>query len=98
MLYVYGGVPTDPTKRAEIEAAATVFQELCRQEAGCVEYNLAWSIEQPEFLRLIEVWEPNEAHRTHTEQPHVLEWTSFIASASVAPPTFTKFVVDVVPA
>jgi quinol monooxygenase YgiN len=96
MLYVYGGVTTDPTRRTEIEAAAVEFQKACRAEEGCVEYSLAWSIEDPAFLRLLEVWEPSEAHAAHTRQPHVLEWTSFIADASTAPPVFTKFVVDVV--
>ncbi|GAA2245477.1 antibiotic biosynthesis monooxygenase [Herbiconiux moechotypicola] len=96
MLYVYGGVPTDPAKRAEIEEAARVFEAACLEEEGCVTYSLSWSIAEPGFLRLLEVWEPSEAHAVHTQQPHVLEWTSFIASASTAPPTFTKYVVDVV--
>ncbi|SDY56302.1 putative quinol monooxygenase [Herbiconiux ginsengi] len=96
MLYVYGGVPTDPAKRAEIEEAARAFQEKCLAEEGCVEYNLSWSIAEPGYLRLLEVWVPNEAHATHTQQPHVLEWTAFIQSAATAPPSFSKFVVDVV--
>jgi quinol monooxygenase YgiN len=96
MLYVYGGVPTDPAKRDKIDEAARAFIAKCLSEEGCVEYNLAWSIDQPDFIRLIEVWEPNEAHAVHTRQPHVEEWTSFIASASTAAPTFTKYVVDVV--
>ena len=96
MLYVYGGVPTDPAKRDEIEAAARLFEETCRAEEGCVEYSLSWSIAEPAFLRLLEVWEPSEGHAVHTRQPHVIEWTGFIAARSTAAPTFTKFVVDVV--
>jgi quinol monooxygenase YgiN len=96
MLYVYGGVPTDPAKRDEIEAAAKAFQEKCLAEEGCVEYSLSWSIAEPGFLRLLEVWVPNEAHAAHIAQPHVREWTDYIASAATAPPTFSKFVVDVI--
>ncbi|MGA1837273.1 antibiotic biosynthesis monooxygenase [Herbiconiux sp. 11R-BC] len=96
MLYVYGGVRVDLAKKAEIEAAATAFQALCAAEEGCVEYSLSWSIAEPDFLRLLEIWEPSGAHAVHTQQPHVGEWTSFIAAASVEPPVFTKYVVDVV--
>lgn len=96
MLYVYGGVPTDPAKRDEIVAAATAFQEKCLAEEGCVEYSLSWSVAEPHFLRLLEVWVPDEAHAVHTTQPHVLEWTRYIASAATAAPSFSKFVVDVV--
>jgi quinol monooxygenase YgiN len=96
MLYVYGGVPTDPSKRDEIEAAAKAFQEKCLAEEGCVDYSLSWSIAEPGFLRLLEVWVPKEAHATHTQQPHVLEWTTYIASAATAAPSFSKFIVDVV--
>jgi len=96
MLYVYGGVPTDLAKRDEIEAAARSFEAECLKEEGCITYNLAWSITEPGFLRLLEVWESTEAHAMHTQQSHVLDWTSFIASVSTAPPTFSKYVVRVV--
>jgi quinol monooxygenase YgiN len=96
MLYVYGGIPVDPTRRDEVVTAAIAFQQACLSEEGCLEYNLSWNVSEPDFLRLIEVWEPTEAHAVHTQQPHVQEWTTFISGAATAPPTFTKYVVDVV--
>lgn len=96
MLYVYGGISVDPARKAEVTARAREFARVCRSEQGCVEYSLAWNAEDENFLRLLEVWQPTAAHAQHVEQPHVREWTSFIQSAAVAPPQFTKFVVDVV--
>lgn len=96
MLYVYGGILVDPARRAEVAAAAIVFQEKCLAEEGCVEYNLAWNAADENYLRLLEVWEPTEAHAVHTAQPHVKEWTEFISAAAVAAPTFHKYVVDVI--
>lgn len=96
MLYVYGGIEVDPARIDEVSAAAARFQARCADEVGCVTYSLSWDIARPNFLRLLEVWEPTESHPVHTAQPHVAEWTAFISSAAVAPPEFTKFVVDVV--
>ncbi|MDO9397113.1 MAG: antibiotic biosynthesis monooxygenase [Herbiconiux sp.] len=96
MLTVYGGVPTDPAKRDEIDAAAAAFIATCLTEEGCVDYSLAWSIDRPGFIRLLETWESVEAHAAHTRQPHVIEWTAFIAAASTAAPTFTKLTAELV--
>jgi quinol monooxygenase YgiN len=96
MIYVYGGVRVDPARKAEVTAVAAEFARTCREEAGCVEYNLSWNTEDENFLRLIEVWEPTSALDAHVAQPHVKDWTAFVQSAAVAPPAFTKYTVDVV--
>lgn len=96
MLYVYGGVRVDLAKRPAIEAHAAAFEARCVEEEGCLEYSLSWSISEPDFLRLLEIWESEETHVAHTQQAHVREWTEFIATAAVAPPVFTKYIVDVV--
>lgn len=95
MLYVYGGIAVDPARRAEVETAAREFAARCREEEGCLEYNLAWNTEDENYLRLLEVWEPTSTHAAHTEQAHVLEWTAFIQSAAADAPHFTKYIVDV---
>lgn len=98
MLYVFGGILVDPARVEEVTAAAVEFARTCRTEQGCVEYSLAWNTEDGCYLRLLEVWEPTEAHAVHVTQPHVQAWSEFIQSAAVAAPDFTKFVVDVVEA
>lgn len=98
MLYVYGGILVDPARKDEVTAKAAEFAAACRAEEGCLEYNLSWNVENENYLRLIEVWEPTETHLAHVQQPHVLEWTAFIQGAAAAAPAFTKYVVDVVEA
>lgn len=96
MLYVFGGIPVDPARIEEVTAEAARFEALCNEEEGCIEYSLAWRAAEPGFLRLLEVWDSKEAHAVHTGQPHVLAWTAFISGAALAPPTFTKYIVDVI--
>ncbi|GAA1701320.1 hypothetical protein GCM10009808_19020 [Microbacterium sediminicola] len=96
MLYVYGGILVDPARKEEVTAKAAVFAAKCREEEGCVEYNLSWNAENENYLRLLEIWEPSESHLAHVQQPHVLEWTEFIQSAAAAAPDFTKYIVDVI--
>lgn len=53
--------------------------ELCRlsrEDAGCVEYWWARSVEDPDTLRLYEVWESQEILQAHLQQPHEQEWMS----------------------
>lgn len=94
LVIVHGGVQVDPARTAEVSAAATAFQERCRAETGCLEYQLSWLAGAPDRLRLLEVWDSEETAAGHTTQPHVRDWTAFVAGAAVAAPAFTKLVVE----
>ena len=94
LVIVHGGVQVDPARTAEVSAAATAFQARCLTPAGCLEYQLSWLAGAPDRLRLLEVWESEETAAEHTTQPHVRDWTGFVAGAAVEPPAFTKLVVE----
>lgn len=49
---------------------------ISREEAGCVEYWWAESMDAPNTLRLFECWESNELLQGHLKQPHELVWMS----------------------
>lgn len=94
LVIVHGGVQVDPARTAEVSAAAATFQAACLTETGCLEYQLSWLAGSPDRLRLLEVWDSEETAEEHTRQPHVRDWTAFVAGAAVGPPAFTKLVVE----
>ncbi|MTE24243.1 putative quinol monooxygenase [Microbacterium sp. ZXX196] len=96
MLYVYGGIAVTPEHVEVVTERANAFVAACLAESGVVEYALSWSTADPSYLRMLEIWESVDDHRTHTGQAHVAEWTAFISAHAAAAPTFHRYVVDVV--
>jgi quinol monooxygenase YgiN len=93
MLIVYGGVQVDPARVSEVTDAARAFEARCRREDGCVQYVLGWRVDEPSRIQLLEAWETEDAWETHKQQPHVQEWSTFVADASAGPPAFSHHVV-----
>ncbi len=94
MLIVHGGVRVAPDRVAEVAEQAAPFEQLCRAEDGCVQYVLAFRVDDPARIQLLEVWATKEAWEAHKQQPHVLEWTRFIGGAAAGPPEFTTIEAD----
>jgi quinol monooxygenase YgiN len=94
MVIVYGGVAVDRAKVEELTAAASAFEAACRSEPGCIEYVLAWRIDEPNRIQLLEVWESEEAWRVHRTREHVLEWAALVAAASLEAPAFTHHTLE----
>jgi quinol monooxygenase YgiN len=89
VMIVYGGVQVDPARVTEVTQAARSFETRCREEDGCIDYVLAWRVDEPSRIQLLEAWASEEAWETHKRQPHVQEWAAFIAAASLGPPAFS---------
>src|SRR4051794_1794511 len=87
---IYGGVAVDPGAVAAVTEAARTFQATCRAEEGCLDYTLAWEVAEPNRLRLLESWADEAAYRRHVEEPHVKDWTAFVAAAAIEAPAFTR--------
>jgi quinol monooxygenase YgiN len=54
----------------DVIAYVADYAVLSRQDTGCVEYWWARSLEDPNTLRLFEVWESQELMQAHLAQPH----------------------------
>ncbi|MFN8224985.1 MAG: antibiotic biosynthesis monooxygenase [Gaiellales bacterium] len=89
MLIVYGGVRVLEERVTEVDEAARVFEQKCREEDGCVEYVLSWRVDDATRIQLLEAWETREAWETHKTQPHVVEWAAYVGSVAAGPPAFT---------
>jgi quinol monooxygenase YgiN len=45
-----------------------------RKEAGCLQYDLHRSLDDPNLFLLHEVWATREHHHAHYQTPHFLRW------------------------
>lgn len=93
MIIVHGEMEIDSAKMARVEADGATFAARCREEDGCVDYQLAWKFGEPTTLRLLEVWATKAAYETHVGQPHVKEWSAWIPSAAAGPLSTRRHVV-----
>ncbi len=66
---------TFPADRfAEVKQRVIQLAAQSRQDAGCVEYWWAEMLEEPNSLRLFEVWESPAILQEHLQLPHEVEW------------------------
>jgi quinol monooxygenase YgiN len=65
-----------PEDKVKVEEYVRKLAELSRKDPGCVEYWWAPSMEDPQALRLFEVWESEELLQEHLTQPHEKEFMS----------------------
>jgi quinol monooxygenase YgiN len=63
---------------AEVREFVTTLTALSNKDAGCVEYWWAQSLEDPNTLRLYEVWESQELLQAHLSLPHENEFKAKI--------------------
>ena len=63
---------------AEVREFLKNLTVLSNQDAGCVEYWWAQTLEDPGTLRLYEVWETQEALKDHLDLPHEKEFMAKI--------------------
>jgi quinol monooxygenase YgiN len=66
-------VAREKVKSGEKDAVLEIFRELIestRKEAGCIAYALHESLDNPDVLAMIEIWESKEALDTHMNSEH----------------------------
>ena len=74
MVYVIATLHIHPEKRADfLENARTVIAHTVKEE-GCLSYDLASSITEPNEFVFVERWASREALAAHFDTPHLQEW------------------------
>lgn len=61
----------DPQHFAEVLKTLSEMADLCRQEEGCLRFDVYADSKHPFALNTIEIWESIEAHKRHLDSPHV---------------------------
>lgn len=60
-----------PEHFAEVLENLASLANLCRQEEGCLRFDVYADTKQPYMLNTLETWESVEAHQRHLDSAHV---------------------------
>jgi quinol monooxygenase YgiN len=71
MLIVIAEAEVPEGSRAALLEAGAAMVTASRQEAGCVGYDYAWDILDPNVMRIRELWKDEAALRFHFKTPHM---------------------------
>lgn len=91
MIIIHGWADIEPAQRDRVAEEAVALEAKSLTEPGNIHYGLAWSVERPNRLCLIEVWTDAAAHRTHSEEPNVRAFSQLASESCVEPPTFHRY-------
>jgi len=76
MLVVIGHLRFPPGTRAAVLAALTEVVITSRAEAGCLFYDFAEDVIEPDLFRVSEGWRDAEALRTHFASTHFQQFSA----------------------
>ncbi|MEM0923642.1 MAG: putative quinol monooxygenase [Pseudomonadota bacterium] len=54
-----------------------------RAEPGCILYTYARLLEDPDTIRIFEIWESGSALTAHFQTPHMADWYAILSEAQV---------------
>lgn len=74
MLIVAGTFTTAPGERDRVLDLAGDVMASTRQEDGCHEYVFSPDVDDPDLIRLYELWDGQEQLDAHLETPHITAW------------------------
>jgi len=86
LVLVIADVSSDPANADELGAALQGLAAACREEPGCVSYEVFRSLDQPERYVSIEKYLDDEAFAAHRDSEHFRE----IGLGQVMPLTVTR--------
>lgn len=84
MLYLISTAHLKPGTRDKCIAPALACIEASRKEAGCVSYDLNFSVSDPDRMVFVEVWKDRAALDQHFTTPHFKAWRAAIADYVVS--------------
>jgi len=74
MLIVAGNLRTAPENRDRVVEMAATVMTATRQEDGCHEYVFTADSQEPDLIRLYELWDSGEHLSAHLKTAHLAEW------------------------
>jgi len=91
MLVISGTVKVKSETRAEAAQAALKMAKATLAEPGCKSYGFYADLEDPNTLRIFEVWEDEAALMQHFQSPHMAEFNTVIPRFLAAPPSIDRY-------
>lgn len=72
-VYVIADVTSSPENAEQLGAVIQRFAQVCRDEPGCLAYDVFRSVEQPERFLSVETYIDAEAFAAHRDSEHFRE-------------------------
>lgn len=83
MIIVEGWVKLAAGEIERLRADALEMLEETRTEEGCVSYVFSVPIDDPDTLRIAEIWESQEALDAHGQTPHMAKFGKILREAKI---------------
>jgi quinol monooxygenase YgiN len=83
MIIVEGWVKLASGEIDRLRDQALAMLEETRKEEGCISYAFSVPIDDPDTLRIAEVWESQEALDAHGQTPHMAEFGKALREATI---------------
>ena len=71
MLIVLAEARFDPAQTEQVRSVARPMIEASRAEPGCVGYDYAFDLLEPDLMRVRELWRDEQALKDHFATPHM---------------------------
>lgn len=88
---VAGYAPIRCDARDHVVDAATTMRTITLEEPGCISYRIAFALDEPDDLILVEEWRDGEALAAHLSSAHFATFSDLLRSALKGPPSFTRY-------
>lgn len=94
MIVVAGSIPIRPDAREAAIAAALEMQTATLEEPGCQQYAFSFAVEDPNLIRLFEVWDDQESLDIHFTLPHMAAFQAKLGDIVAAAGDFGHYTVS----
>lgn len=81
MIIVLAEVESSAESIESIRGALAVLEQASRAEAGCHDYTFCQEINDPNRIRIVELWESMDALREHFATKHMAKFRESLAGA-----------------
>lgn len=83
MIIVEGWVRLGEGEIDRLRDKALKMVEETRKEPGCIDYAYSVALDDPDVMRIAEVWESQEALDAHGATPHMAEFGAALREANI---------------
>ncbi|QLC22215.1 antibiotic biosynthesis monooxygenase [Parasphingopyxis sp. CP4] len=83
MIIVQGWVRLDEGELDRLHDVAITMMEETRKEEGCIAYTFSRAMEDPNLMRIAEVWEDQASLDAHGKSPHMATFNQSLGSAKI---------------
>lgn len=83
MIIVQGWVRLEVGELDKLHDAAITMMEETHKEEGCISYTFSRAIEEPDLMRIAEIWESQEALTAHSNSAHMASFNKAMGGAKI---------------